>query len=141
MSGRKKILLILGGIILLLFAAVLLSGRFLSGKDLAEKPGEKEGKPAEEAPLSEDQYQAGVKEIFKDYEFFIRDNNPAAGRLADLKNKLLALRVPAKFKDLHLNLFFSMVRMENFLNQSSAEERKASEEMAEKIKKDYSWLN
>jgi len=90
--------------------------------------------------LMEEKYQEQAKNIFIDYEKLIADNNYALEQITQIKNKLLDLKTPAKFKELHLNLVLALMRMENWLIDKNESEKTKSQQIIDQIKIDYSWL-
>lgn len=59
----------------------------------------------------------------------------------NLKLKMTEIIVPSEFKDMHLNLFLSIVSFENYLANNELAEKKKSEKLFYVIKQEYSWLN
>lgn len=95
----------------------------------------------EKIVLLEENYKAKAKEFLSAYENLIKDNNFTAEKITELKNKLLDLKVPAKFKELHIQFVLALDRMENYLSQKDEWERSDSLRMVNQLKADYSWLN
>lgn len=58
-----------------------------------------------------------------------------------IKQELLDLIVPTKFKDLHLNLVLAMSQMEIFSNAQAPEAKTASQELITEAKANYAWLS
>jgi hypothetical protein len=95
----------------------------------------------EKIVLLEENYKAKAKEFLSAYENLIKDNNFTAEKITELKNKLLDLKVPAKFKELHIQFVLALDRMENYLSQKDERKRSDSLRMVNQLKADYSWLN
>lgn len=89
----------------------------------------------------EEKYQAQAKNIFSDYEKLIANNNYTIEQITQIKNKLLNLKVPTKFKDLHINLILALTRMENWLINKNESEKIAGEQIINQVKTNYAWLN
>lgn len=89
----------------------------------------------------EEKYQAQAKDIFSDYEKLIANNNYTIEQITKIKNKLLNLKVPTKFKELHINLILALTRMENWLINKNESEKIAGEQIINQVKTDYVWLN
>lgn len=89
----------------------------------------------------EEKYQTQVKKIFNDYENLINNGDYTLDQIIQIKNKLLNLRVLAKFKELHINLVLALTHMENWLNNKDELEKIAERQIIDQIKIDYSWLN
>jgi hypothetical protein len=57
--------------------------------------------------------------------------------VSDLKNRLMAIKVPPKFKDLHLNLVLAMNKFSNFIETNDEEEKEESQILINQAKVDY----
>ncbi len=82
-------------------------------------------------------YKSGLKSALNGY-------NPDSSNLdqvTNIKNRILNLTVPTQFKDLHLNLVFAFVKMEDYFKTGNQDEKVASEKMLNEARQSYSWLN
>ncbi|MFH0955685.1 MAG: hypothetical protein V1801_00495 [Candidatus Falkowbacteria bacterium] len=86
-------------------------------------------------------YKLKAKEFFIIFENLIKNNSFAEENIAELKNKLLDLKVPVKFKELHIRFVLALTRMENYLRQKDEQEKGSSLQEINQLKADYSWLN
>lgn len=100
----------------------------------------KQVKPDNLAGL-ETNYKLQAREFFLAYEALIKNNNITQQNITELENKLLALKVPVKFKELHLRFVLALNRTENYLNQKDEREKGDSFQAISQLKADYSWLN
>jgi len=91
--------------------------------------------------LLENDYKPKAKEVFIAYEELIKNSSFNKENIAELKNKLLDLKVPAKFKELHIQFVLALTKIENYLNQKDEQEKSASLQTVNQLKADYSWLN
>ncbi|MFH1233752.1 MAG: hypothetical protein V1649_03855 [Patescibacteria group bacterium] len=89
----------------------------------------------------ENGYKAQAKNIFNDYTRLIINNNYTLDQITQIKNRLLNLKVPAKFKELHVNLVLALTRMENWLINKNESEKIACQQIVDQAKTDYDWLN
>ncbi|MDO9399200.1 MAG: hypothetical protein Q7T79_00720 [bacterium] len=89
----------------------------------------------------EEKYQTQVKKIFNNYEKLIVNNNYTLDQIVQIKNRLLNLQVPTKFKDLHINLILALTRIENWLMNKDETEKVIAQQIIDQIKIDYSWIN
>lgn len=101
--------------------------------------------PAEQAKpdnavLLETDYRLKAKEFFAVFENLIENNSFTEENIAELKNKLLNLKVPAKFKDLHIRFILALTKMENYFRQKDEREKSNSFQVADQLKADYGWL-
>ena len=135
--AKKNIILVFFPLILL---ALIL---YLILTSESAKPAAKTVKPAPTGGAAglEENYQDQAKQLFTDYENLAQNNNFTADKITELKNKLLALKVPAKFKELHLQFVLALTKMENYFNQPIQPEKNDSWRMINQLKADYGWLN
>jgi len=89
----------------------------------------------------EQQYKKQVIAIFNDYTKLITGESYTLEQVSQLKNRLLDLKVPTKFKDLHINFVLSLTRLENYLLDKDEAEKAKSQQVIGQLKADYSWLN
>jgi len=89
----------------------------------------------------ENDYKPKAKEIFIDYENLIQNSSFTKENIESLKSKLLDLKVPAKFKELHIQLFLALTKMENYLDQKNEQDKSDSLQTVNQLKANYSWLN
>ena len=57
-----------------------------------------------------------------------------------IKNNLMEIKVPEEFKEMHLNLFFSVLSLEKFLKENKAADLQKSEDIFKNTKKENNWL-
>ncbi len=138
MLKKQKILIFLLGILLVIVLYLILTSESVKKTDQPEQ-----GQPAqqEKAAVLEENYQKMAKPIFIGFEELLSKDNFTVDKIIELKNKLLDLKVPAKFKELHIQLVLAMAKMENYLNQKKQEEKTDSLLMINQLKANYSWLN
>lgn len=58
-----------------------------------------------------------------------------------LRNHLMEMKVPTKFKDLHLNLVLALNKMDSYINDRKEEEKLTSIDLIKEAKINYEWLN
>ncbi|MBI2459653.1 MAG: hypothetical protein HYV53_03830 [Parcubacteria group bacterium] len=136
MAKKSKILILLLGILLVLILYLI----FTSESIKPENNVNKQVKPDNLAGL-ETNYKLQAREFFLAYEALIKNNNITQQNITELENKLLALKVPVKFKELHLRFVLALNRTENYLNQKDEREKGDSFQAISQLKADYSWLN
>ena len=91
--------------------------------------------------LLENDYKKEAKAILQEYYELINKDDLKTEELRAVRDKLLALKVPAKFKDLHLSLVLAVAKIEKSLADDSKEGRIAGREAINEIKANYTWLN
>jgi hypothetical protein len=84
-------------------------------------------------------YQLSAKKIVDEYSSMQTDLK--ADKIAVLRQSLLALTVPAKFKNLHYSLVFAMDELYDYTINGDSSKKQASQEKIAEAKKDYGWLN
>ncbi len=136
MAKKTKILIFLAAVFLTLALYLILTSESIQKNQVINQLTKDK-----KITQLEENYQAKSREIFKAYEQLIQADNFSPENIIEHKNRLLDLRVPAKYKELHLNLVLALTKMENYLNQKDAKEKTASLEMTNQLKADYSWLN
>lgn len=129
MAKKNKVLILLSVIFLLLLLYLILTSESVKRQAGLKAPAEN----SQPAPLEAD-YQPRVKELFAAFEAMARGNSLTGEKISELKNKLLTLTVPAKFKQLHL----SFVQL---LDKIDSKEKSAGQQMASQLKADYGWLS
>ena len=144
-NQKQRLYLFLAIVLFLMLAFILFIS--LVGKPVAEnktdlQTAKTKARPAEKADTAklENDYKNSVKPIFSQCLSVVS----AEAKLEDVekaKNNLLALRVPAKFKDLHVSMFLALVKMENYLQNHDLNEVSAAAKMIGEAQAGNSWLN
>lgn len=97
--------------------------------------------PVDQAVLEQD-YKTKLKIIVGVFESVVAaTGQDASAKTEQLRTDLLALKVPAKFKELHLKLVMATDKFIAFLNGGKAEEKEASLAIIKQAKSDNDWLN
>lgn len=86
-------------------------------------------------------YTREVKPIFAELVELINQQKYTNQEVSRLKQQLLNLIVPTKFKNLHLDLFLAIIKMENYLASGKSSEKIESQQLINQAKADYNWLN
>ena len=87
-------------------------------------------------------YKTEVKVILNNYLRQTQDKSILTAEYAEqIKSQLLNLKMPTKFKDLHLNLVLALDKMEDYLIDGCEEKLQASQELINQAKEKYEWLN
>ena len=145
MNKKQKILIFLLLILLLLVLALIFTSESFKPKNSPVQ----EVKQASSVLLEAD-YRLKTKELFNIYDSLIKNDSFNKENIAELKNKLLALKgIPEKFKDLHIRFILALTGLENYLDQKSELKenndgepgKNSSLEAINQLKLDYSWLN
>jgi len=89
----------------------------------------------------ENNYKEQVKLIFARYLELVEGESYSYEQISIIKSELLNLKVPTKFKDLHLDLVFIMTKMEDYLTEGSEAARTESQQLVSRVKANYMWLN
>lgn len=138
MTKKAKILISFLAILLILILYLILTS------ESVKKVDDSKIQPVKSTStiLPEAEYQLKVKEVFTAYETMAQEKSFTTGKIDELRNKLLALKgLPAKFKELHLQLISALDRMEDYLNQKDQQGKNTSQQIINQLKADYSWLS
>lgn len=136
MLKKQKILIFLLLIFFGLILYLILTSESIKPVSHSEQPVK-----SDSSAWLETDYKLKAKEFFTAYESLIKNNGFTEKNIMELKNKLLALKVPVKFKELHLRFVMALNKMENYLSQKNEREKGNSFQAISQLKADYSWLN
>lgn len=89
----------------------------------------------------ENNYEINFKNIFHNYLNLADNNKLTADDLKKMQAQVLDLKVPSKYKNLHLEFVFALIKMEKYLETAEIQERDESQRIISKVKADYIWLN
>lgn len=89
----------------------------------------------------ESDYEINFKNIFSNYLNLADSNKLSADDLKKAQAQTLDLKVPTKYKNLHIEFVFALIKMEKYLKTSEIQERDESQKILSKIKADHTWLN
>ena len=137
MSNKIKILLTLLIVAIILVFYLVIKSKPLSR--IPEQPNEQTRKV--DLKQLESDYKSEAKGILDDYSVLISKENLKVEEVKIIRDRLLGLKVPAEFKDLHLSLVLAVAKIEKSLADDSKEGRIAGREAINEIKANYTWLN
>lgn len=142
LNKKAAILLIL---VLILLALI---GLFAYKSKLVHLNRKEETK-ATSSELKTNTYQKEMKDIISQYEAVLVSSQKSSTTLEKdgliervnlIKNNLMEIKVPEEFKEMHLNLFFSVLSLEKFLKENKAADLQKSEDIFKNTKKENNWL-
>lgn len=136
MTKKGKVL-----IFFLLLLLLLISYLILTSESPAKLDSLSRQTKDEKIALSEENYMARIKESFLSFKELSEADGLTAEKITELKSKILALKVPAKFKELHINFILALTKLENYLIREDDREKISSQEMSDQLQADYNWLN
>jgi len=136
MTKKAKILIFL---LLILFFLILYL--IFTSESVKQANNPNQQIKQDNSAMLETDYKLKAKEFFDAYESLIKDNGFTEKNITELKSKLLGLKVPVKFKELHIRFVLALTRMENYLSQKVEREKSDSFQAINQLKADYSWLN
>ncbi len=163
MTKQAKLLTVLSGIAMLLILYLFFTSTPVVIKQTNYQVAKKT--PAAEAPINlvklEADYKANVKKALLDYDqilvaagldaedslfndetnFVAGDHEMLAIDLAELKISLMDLRVPAEFRDLHVDLVLSLSYLKQALENQDDLARAEGLTMLRGARSEYSWLS
>jgi len=88
----------------------------------------------------EEQYRAEIKIKFDDFYSYLSSSTSDSGKLESIKSGILALRVPTKYKDLHLKLVLAIDKLENYGRLGKLDDKKSSQNILDQIKIENKWI-
>lgn len=136
MRKKQKILIFL---LLILFFLVLYLIFTSESARLPDNSAEQAN--SNNAILLKEDYKLKAKEFFSVFENLANAGGFTQGNTAELKNKLLDLKVPVKFKDLHIKFIMALAGVEDYLAGKGGSFKSGSLQVVNQLKADYSWLN
>gem|GEM_PF-1788564 len=86
------------------------------------------------------EYKEKVKIIMSEYFDLESKNLLNLEKINEISNKLLDLKVSSEFKEVHVNLILALTKMRMFYEKGDDNYKKTSQELIEKIIKEYSWI-
>jgi len=137
MTKKAKILIILFSFSLLLILYLFFTSEPINKKIEPDKEVKSGTTKIEQLEIS---YRQQAQPIVANYLGLLK-NNYTIDQVSQIKNKLLDLRVPTKFKNLHINLVLALTKMENYLTGGKESEKVESQQIISQAKADYDWLN
>ncbi len=90
--------------------------------------------------LSQDDYKQEVSRYFSEYIKIQERDNITKNNLLEIEDKLLALKVPTEFKDLHINFILAISKMRQYLEDDDENKKKESENIITEIKLNNNWI-
>lgn len=91
--------------------------------------------------MNSSEYQSGVKDVFSRLRAIENGGQVDKESLMGIKNDFLALRVPAEFKDLHLQILLAISDVEKFIDKNDESGLLDSRKAISILGETYSWLN
>ena len=146
--SKKKIIFIFLTIVLLVVAVYLIrrSPTYLidipvDKQHLTEQDNNQTADKSIDMGLLTKAYQMEVKVVLNNYLRQTQDESLiTVDDVSRTKNSLLGLKMPAQFKDLHLNLVLAMDKMEDYLIDGDEGKLRESQELIKQAKEEYEWL-
>ncbi|MFA4941709.1 MAG: hypothetical protein WC582_03935 [Patescibacteria group bacterium] len=138
MSKKLKIFLVLAIVAVFLFFYLLITSESFK-QEANNKINDLRGKTGETQEQITASYKISTSKIISDY-LRLESGNITINEIKSFKEKLLGLKVPAEFKNLHLSLIMALDNMENYLGGESDAGKTESEKVINQAKADYNWL-
>ncbi|KKQ60296.1 MAG: hypothetical protein US81_C0025G0003 [Parcubacteria group bacterium GW2011_GWE2_38_18] len=134
MSKEKKIYII--GFVATIVLIIIFS-LFITPKDNREN----EEKPRVDLIQLENDYKIKTKALVDSYLLLLQSDSLDLEKLKQIKEQLMSLKVPDKYKDLHIGLVLSIDSVNEAEQGGEKSKKMASIEVLNKEKANYSWLN
>jgi hypothetical protein len=139
MSNRSKILLILFLLALLTLAGLILEPKLFPKKDAVVKDSSSQASDFNSLKI-EEAYRAQIKTEYEKVYNYLKESKNNASDLVSIRTAILALRVPTRFRDLHLELVLAIDRMENYEKFGKTSDKTESEKIINRLKTENQWL-
>jgi hypothetical protein len=140
MSKRSKILSIL---MILAFgiAFFLIFSPIFSPKKAANYPVTQNEKLKKIDPAKiEEDYQAAIKIKFSDFYDYLNSSANDLSKLRSIRDSILSLRVPKKYKGLHYSLVLAIDKLENFELLGKMDDKNESNKIVQRIRIENKWI-
>jgi lipopolysaccharide export LptBFGC system permease protein LptF len=138
MSKKLKIFLVLAIVAVFLFFYLLITSESFK-READDKINNLRGKTSETQEQITASYKISVAKIISDYSR-LESENITVSEIKSTKEKILSLKVPAEFRDLHLNLIMALDDMENYFSGKGDSGKTESEKIINQAKTDNGWL-
>jgi len=138
MSKKEKILLFLLVMILVTFIYLIITSESSIIKNKETENFKENDNYLEEL---EDSYKQKVSEILSKYLKLAEGSDFNIKQINDVRNELLNLKMPAKYKDLHLSIVLAINKMENYLLAGNEQIKMESQQIINQVKANYIWLD
>lgn len=151
MSKQAKIIVIL--LVLLLGVTFYLLIDNLRGSNKTNELAINQPEVEKKETISHDQlvvnYKSGLQPVANDFAKLLAaaekqttttNNDDLLAKTATLKTKLEELVVPTEYKDLHLNIFLSVISLEDYLTNKNRQAIEKSKKLWQEIITNNDWL-
>lgn len=132
---RKKIL-----IFLIVIAVLLLAYLVLSSETILQNENSVDQNILIDKEIMTSDYKRESARIISDYYYILSSKQTNIDQIRECKKKLLDLKVPSEYKDLHIQLVLAVTKMETYLLDKDEREWSESLEMINKAMADNAWL-
>jgi len=117
--------------VLLLLNARELSMSKKNGNDIIQEISQREMRIS---------YEAAIKEEILEIKALFEDQSLDAGKIREVKQDLLGMRVPAEYRDLHIKIVQALDKLEQYITDGKEAEKSESEKMMEELALRYKWI-
>lgn len=139
MSKKAKFLLISSCLTLLIIAYIAFTSE--SGIIKLDKKVVEEIQPAILIEQLKIEYKEKANKIIVSYLDLLDHEKLEINNLNEIKARLLELKLPEDFKELHVNLVLAFDKMENYLLNENTEDELKSQQLIDELIADYSWID
>ena len=139
MQKIKKIILILSLIIFIILIYLLLTSdnknkNFIESSNNISTSTAKDVVDLVELKKN---YEISMSNYYGNFIEIINNDNPEQANLSKLKLDTLSLKVPAEYKDLHINFILAITKMEDYINEKKLENKEESLRIINELKNKY----
>ena len=145
MNRNKKAII---AILIIIVGLIVILTRVMPKNKTGEMASDKTIKQVDRAQQIVE-YQKNIKSIAANYQNIIDAVNASStptgsssqiSVLEGMKNKLTSITVPAEFKDLHMDLFLSVLNLENYFKSNQPSAKASSSSLWQSLQKNYDWI-
>ncbi len=86
-------------------------------------------------------YKKDMAAIYKDISLLIDSGKMEEENVDQLRDRLLAMRVPKEYKDLHIGMVLALDKIDKYAEQGSGDSKAEGEKMIEELNQKYNWIN
>jgi len=137
----KKMLLIFIIVLLVVVGIIFAANQDRRKEFVSESAAGNQDKTKENNVKIEEEYRSGVRKVFSKLVEFEKKDEKSTATISEIKTELLNLRVPKEYKNLHVNILFSILKIEQYVSGGNPKEKAESEQYINRAKEENPWLN
>jgi hypothetical protein len=144
MKKYKKISIVFLVILLLIIFYLIITTEKIDDQKLSiienNNLTENNEKPLDIKKLQDD-YTREISKFYSEYLLIQKKENVTNKDLLEIEDKLLALKVPTEFKELHIKFILAISKMKQYLENNDEKKLEDSKNIIKEIKLNNSWID